>query len=271
MLERVKGPATKSVVIAVAVTAFIDASALFAIAAHGGSTLPNWHSDVGTVNLTHTSNVNNPDMRGFDPAPITGPNDVFPDTSRPCCLEGSTLFGNGLPAGSSHETVNHNCDVLDLSEPQVTPGQLTQFGTGNIAGTLESSPFPALGANNCVPQVTGNVFHENLLFEQSRNGLLSRPQTSTTACNDLGGVAANQRCNEITFGFLQNIESQGQTMDLTFAIRSLTDADGNLIGAAQGTFTQSITEGGPPKSCSGTFTYDAQNGFVMTSGPLHEC
>jgi hypothetical protein len=217
--------------------------------------------------------VNNPDMRGFDSSVIKSPNDAWDQfqTFRPCCIEGSTQFGNGLPAGSSHETVNQNCNVLDPNEPQVTPGQLSVFGTGNISGTPESAPFPVLAPNSCAPQVTGNVFQETLLFQQSRNGLLSRPQTSTTACNDLGGVANNQRCNEITFGFLQDVQSQGQTMDITFAIRSLTDADGNIIGAAQGTVTQSITEGGQPKSCSGTFTWDEQNGFVMTSGPLHEC
>ncbi|MCI0526787.1 MAG: hypothetical protein L0Y56_04945, partial [Nitrospira sp.] len=64
-----------------------------------------------------------------------------------------------------------------------------------------------------------------------------------------------------------------QVMDLNFVIRSLTDADGNLIGAAEGTFTQSITENGVTKTCSGTFTStgDQGPGFVMTSGPLHEC
>jgi hypothetical protein len=228
-------------------------------------------ADTFTVNLTNSANVNNPALRGFDPTVVTGPNDVFPDTSRPCCLEGSTMFGNGLPAGSSPESILQNCAQPDLSEPVVTPGQLREFGTNEIIAVPESASFPALSATTCDAQVTGNVFHNDLLFQQSKNGLYSRPQTDTTVCDDLGASANDRRCNEITFGFLQEIESQGQTMDLTFAIRSLTDPDGNLVGAAQGTFTQSITENNETRSCSGSFTFDEQNGFVMTSGPLHEC
>jgi hypothetical protein len=75
----------------------------------------------------------------------------------------------------------------------------------------------------------------------------------------------------MTFGFLQDVQEQGQAVDISFSLRSLTDADGNLIGSSQGTFTQSITENGETKACSGTYTWDPVNGFVMTSGPLHEC
>lgn len=230
-----------------------------------------FHSDIGTINVTRSSHVNNPDLRGFDPEVITGPTDVFPDTTRPCCLEGSTQFGNGLAAGSSGESINQNCTELDLTEPPVvTPGRLTEFGTGDVLGEPESSPFPIFNASTCGALVTGNVFQNDLLFQQSRNGLLSRPQTDTTVCDDLGAPASDRRCNEITFGFLQDIPSQ-QGMNLSFAIRSLTDANGNLIGAAQGTFTQSTTENGVTTACSGSFTFDETLGFVATSGPLHEC
>ncbi len=228
-------------------------------------------ADTWTTNLTRSLSVNDPDMRGFDPSPITGPDDIFPDTSRPCCLDGSTEFGNGLPAGSSRESLNQNCDTFPTSEPGVTPGTLTDFGTGTIAPVPESAPFPVLGATNCNVQVTGNVFQDTVLFQQSRNGILSRPRAQTLECDSLGAAGPDQRCNEITFGFLQDVQSQGQVMELDFAIRSLTDADGNLIGAAEGMYTQTITEAGVTQNCSGTFTFDETNGFVMTSGPMHEC
>jgi hypothetical protein len=233
-----------------------------------------WHSDLGTVNFTQTANVNNSNLRGFDPKVIKDPTDPFPDTSRPCCQGGSTLFGNGLASGSSHETVNQNCASSDFNPPQSSLGALAVFGTGNVVvGSTGASSFPGIASGDCVPQVSSSVFNQNSLFQQSRNSLLSRPQTVTEACNDLPGVGGiSQRCNEITFGFLQNVQTQNQSMDINFAIRSLTDANGNLIGAAQGTFTQSITgTDGTPKACSGTFTFDEINGFVMTSGPLNEC
>ena len=209
-------------------------------------------SDSLTLSLTSTQQIDNPDIRGFDSSVIKSPNDAFPDTSRPCCLNGSTLFGNGVPAGNTGNDIRQNCDPAGFS------------------GT-HPPPFPTFNNSNCNAQTTGAVFQNDLLFQASRNGLLSRRSTATTACNSLGTAANDRRCNEITFGFLQDIQEQGQVMDLSFSLRSLTDADGNLIGAAQGTFTQSITENGATKTCTGSFNFDEQNGFVMTSGPLHQC
>jgi len=217
-----------------------------------GQALGQGTSDFHTLTLTTLATVNNPDLRGFDSSTITGPNDPFPDTSRPCCLNGSTMFGNGLGTGNSQASLNQNCGRLDF--------------------TSEHPPiFAGVDTPSCDPQTTSAVLHNELLFQTSRNGLLSRRSTTTTACNDLGTTADDRRCNEITFGFLQDIQEQGQVMDINFTIRSLTDADGNLVGAAQGTFTQSITENSVTSACSGSFTFDEQNGFVMTSGPLHEC
>ncbi len=210
-------------------------------------------SDYVSLSLTSTQNTDNPNLRGFDPSVITSPNDLFPDTFRPCCLVGSTEFGNGVSSGTSGQEVNQNC-------------------SNDLGFTGEHPPeFPTFNTPSCIPAVTSSVIHNDLAFQSSRNGLLSRRSTETTACNSLGTAADDRRCNEITFGFLQDVQEQSQVMDLNFVLRSLTDADGNLIGAVQGTFTQSITESGATSACSGSFTFDEQNGFVMTSGPLHEC
>lgn len=209
-------------------------------------------TDAVSLHLTSTQSIDNSDLRGFNPSVIVSRTDPFPDTSRPCCLEGSTMFGNGLPLGNAGNEIRQNCD------PQ------------GFVGAHPPS-FPSFNNPGCNAQTTGAVFQNDLLFQSSRNGLLSRRSTVTPGCNDLGTTADDRRCNEITFGFLQDVQELGQVMDLSFSLRSLTDADGNLLGAAQGTFTQSITESGATKSCTGTFTFDEQNGFVMTSGPLHEC
>jgi hypothetical protein len=209
--------------------------------------------DYVSLSLTSTQNTDNPDLRGFDPGIIASHDDPFPDTSQPVGLIGSTMFGSGVPSGNTRNEVNQNCSTV-------------------LGFTGEHPPsFPTFNTTSCVPPVTSSVIHNEFAFQSSRNGLLSRRSTATTACDILGTTADDRRCNEITFGFLQDVQEQGQVMDLNFALRSLTDADGNLIGAAQGTFTQSVTENGVTTACSGTFTFDEQNGFVMTSGPLHEC
>lgn len=238
--------------------------------------------DTYTVNVTNLGQVNNPDLRGFDPGVVTGPTDPFTDTTRPCCLEGSTQFGNGLPSGNQKIEVNQNCNVLDVSGPPPSfSGSNNPFSVNVGDGQMivqaggHAGVIPAFTTNNCNAPLTGSVFHNDLPFQLSKNGLLSRRQSNTAACDTLasspGGVANDRSCNEITFGFLQDLPNQGQLIDLSFSIRSLTDADGRLIGSAEGAFTQSITENGVTKACTGTFVYDEALGFVGTSGPLHEC
>ena len=228
-------------------------------------------SDTWTVNLSQMNNVNNADMRGFDPSVLTSAADLFPDVSRPCCLQGSSLFGNGINGGGSGEELNQNCTSTDFGEPIVTPNALREFSTGSIEVQAESAPFPTIAVSDCNALTTGNVFQGEVLFQSNRNGLLSRPQADTINCDTLGSLIDGNRCNEITFGFLQDVSSAGQILDLTFTIRSLTDADGNLLGSAEGTMTQTITDAGVEETCSGTFTVDESTGFVMTAGSLQGC
>lgn len=243
-----------------------------ALANHGGAPGgPNpWHSDVATANVTQKISVDNADLRGFNPDTIGSATDPFPDTSRPCCLQDSTQFGNGLGAGASGNEINFNCGNPGLQAPALSPDELGVFGTGTLDIQLGGGSFPGVSSTDCDLQVSGNVFQGPSLFQQSRNGLLSRPRSETTNCDDLG-TTTTARCNEITFGFLQDVQSQGQVVEMDFLVRSLTDADGNLIGASQGTFTQRIVTNGEESACAGTFTFDETNGFILTSGPMHEC
>lgn len=250
------------------------------VAEMSGQVLGQW--DNYTVNATNIAQVNNPDLRGFDPSVVTGPDDPFTDTTRPCCLQGSTEFGNGLPPGHHKAEINQNCDSLDVSGPPPSfSGSDNPFavnvGDGQMVVEAGGHPgvIPSFMTNNCNAPLTGSVFHNHLPFQLSRNGLLSRRQSTTTACDTLaassGGSPNNRSCNEFTLGFLQDLQDQGQLIDMTFSIRSLTDADGKLIGPVEGSFIQSITDNGVTKACTGTFTFDESLGFVGTSGPLHEC
>ncbi|MCI0528933.1 MAG: hypothetical protein L0Y56_15965, partial [Nitrospira sp.] len=144
-------------------------------------------SDYVSLSLTSTQNTDNPDLRGFDPSIIASPDDPFPDTSCPLCLIKSTMFGNGVPSGTSRQEVNQNC-------------------SDDLGFTGEHPPdFPTFNTPSCIPPVTSSVIHNDLAFQSSRNGLLSRRSTATTACNSLGTAADDRRCNEITFGFLQDV------------------------------------------------------------------
>lgn len=245
---------------------------------------PAFAVDAQTNNTSNIANSNHPDLRGFDPSLLTGPNDPFPDTTQPCCLGGSPQFGQGLGLNALDNIgggeINQNCNhlasgVAQSSLPAVTLPATHPQNVGSIPdGGISYAPFPWTDPGNCDTPLPQTVYHSNLLFATFKNGLLSMPKGHTTACDTLvaaGGSAVSDRCNEITFGFLQDVQAQGQVMDLSFSIRSLTDANGALIGNAEGTFTQSVTENGTTTACSGAFTFDTPGGFVVTSGPLHEC
>lgn len=212
-----------------------------------------------TLNLSNQSNVNMATLRGFDPTTITGPSDPFPDTSNPFPPSGlggctSSQFGCGIAAGSSGAEVMQNCD------------------TGG-------APAPAFTVTTCTPLTLSSVTHLGEAFQSLQNGLLSRLSTETSSCAGVGPSSPNSRCTEIEYKFSQNVVEKGQVFDMSFSVRSLTDASGNPIGS-QGSYTQTLSEDGVTSTCGGTFTFDGNTADVngdgrpdglALNGPAHQC
>jgi hypothetical protein len=212
-----------------------------------------------TLNLSNQSNVDMEMLRGFDPTIITGPSDPFPDTSNPFAPNpsggcSSSQFGCGVPSGSSSEEILQNCDTAGATSP----------------------PFTVTA---CTPLTLSRVNDLGAAFQTLENGLLSRLSTETTACQAIGPSTLANRCTEIEYRFSQNVAEKGQAFDMSFSLRSLTDAAGNPIGSA-GSYTQTLVEDGVTSTCGGTFTFDGNtadaNGDgradgLALNGPAQQC
>ena len=220
-----------------------------------------------TLNRSSQSNADMATLRGFDPTIITGPSDPHPDTSNPFAASAlgacaSSQFGCGVPEGSSQANLLQNCDT----------------GGENVFPTA-SGPLAPISVASCAPLTLSRVNHLGQAFQSLENGLLSRLSTDTTACAAIGPSSPTSRCTEIEYGFSQNVSERGQVFDMSFSLRSLTDAAGNPIGS-QGSYTQTLSEDGVTASCGGTFAFDGNtadadgdgrpDGLTVT-GPVHQC
>ena len=213
-----------------------------------------------TLNLSNQANVARDLLRGFDPATITGPSDPFPDTSNPFAPSSvgactSSQFGCGVPQGSSSVDVLQNCDT----------------------GGATALPFAEI--TSCTPLTVTRVNELGGKFQTLENGLLSRLSTETNACAAVGPSSPSSRCTQIEYGFSQNVAEKGQVFDMSFSVRSLTDADGNPIGSV-GSYTQTLKEDGVTSTCGGTFTFngdltdansDGRPDGLTLVGPAHQC
>ena len=246
-----------------------------------------------TLNLSNQSNVNMATLRGFDPSTITGPSDPFPDTSNPFAASAlggcaSSQFGCGVPEGSSRADLIQNCD------PGVSPLVLSLTNPGGSVANIEHPPqdrsvlsvrptvsdeLAQLDVDSCTPLTLTRVNHLGEAFQSLQNGLLSRLSTQTSACAAVGPSSPTTRCTQIEYAFSQNIVEKGQVFDMSFSVRSLTDASGNPIGS-RGSYTQTLREDGVTSTCGGTFAFDGNtadanadgrpDGLTLT-GPVHQC
>jgi hypothetical protein len=213
-----------------------------------------------TLNLSNQANVNMATLRGFDPTIITGPSDPFPDTSNPFApnpLGGcaSSQFGCGVPSGSSSVEILQNCDTGGTTTP----------------------PFTVA---SCTPLTLSRVNELGSAFQTLENGVLSRLSTETTACSGFGPAPSPSiRCTEIEYRFSQNVAEKGQAFDMSFSVRSLTDASGSPI-ESRGSYTQTLVEDGVTSTCGGTFTFngtvtdangDGRPDGLTLSGPAQQC
>lgn len=212
-----------------------------------------------TLNLSNQSNTNMATLRGFDPSTITSPSDPFPDTSNPFSANGfgecaSSQFGCGVPKGSSDAHLFQNCDTGGATMPPIT-------------------------VTACTPLTLSTVNHLGAAFQSLENGLLSRLSTETSSCAGIGPSSPTRRCTEIEYKFSQDVAEKGQVWDMSFSVRSLTDADGNSIGGT-GSYTQTLKEDGVTSTCGGTFTFDGNTADadgdgrpdgLMLNGPAHQC
>ena len=130
----------------------------------------------------------------------------------------------------------------------------TQFGNGVPTGTSTS----------LIDQLRITSLSDLGLPSTNRGSLISGP-----------GSVPGQRVHHIESSFDQEVIEQGQIFNLAFSIDSTTDSDGNLLGEATGSFSQVVSDPvstqGVIRVCSGTFTFDEINGFILTSGPDQQC
>ena len=245
-----------------------------------------------TLNRTSQANVDMATLRGFDPTTITGPSDPHPDTSNPFAASAlgecaSSQFGCGVPEGSSRANLFQNCDpgvspvVLPLTNPTtsvVNPGHPPRSSVFPVQAPA-TDPLAQINITSCTPLTLTQVNHLGAAFQSLQNGLLSRLSTETTACAAIGPSSDTNRCTQIEYKFSQNVTAQGQVFDMSFSLRSLTDAAGNPIGS-QGSYTQALTEDGVTSTCGGTFAFDGNtadaNGDgrpdgLTLNGPAHQC
>ncbi|HET6369671.1 MAG TPA: hypothetical protein VFG95_00645 [Nitrospiria bacterium] len=162
------------------------------------------------------------------------------------------------------------------------------FDPGLIIGHGPSDPFPDTSTPNpnlnTVPPQTGS---STRTIDQSIGGDLSQGtviQTTDSSINSTTGTLS-ARAHHIQTSFQQQENDHGQVFNLAFSIDAMTDADGNPVNvltsgdgrpvSATGTFTQTvkdpITTAGATVTCSGTFTFDGTNGYVLESGPAGQC
>jgi hypothetical protein len=170
---------------------------------------------------------------------------------------------------NSSTTANHNSSTFRGFDP------------GAISNP--NDPFPDTSIPCCLANSTqfGNGVPSGSSLgsiEQNQSGSISDsgfPQTSSSSLLSGPGALSGERANHLETSFNQEVVEQGQLFNMAFSIDSMTDADGNLLGQATGSFTQvvsdPVTTQGVTRVCSGTFTFDEVSGFSLTSGPLHQC
>jgi hypothetical protein len=232
----------------------------------------------GASSLNTSSTLNNDwsAMRGFTPvAPFGAPHADTSDIS--AFLAGSTEFGNGVQAGAFGGTLCQqrvDCNFTSNADAFVEGGD-APLSTQPAA--LDQTGDPGYYFLSYVED--GDDGAGNPTFTQGfRNDSLSRAIGAGTDCGLVSATAGQVRCNEIEYGFSQVLDLTGgitttngtagggagtggtQVFDLLFTVDALVDANGDLLGQAQGTFSQAGSAG----TCTGTFTYDSTTGVNVT-------
>jgi hypothetical protein len=165
---------------------------------------------------------------------------------------------------------------------------LRGFDPGLIVGRGPTVPFPDTSTPNpnlnTAPSITGSSTRN---IDQSIGGSLAQGtviQTTDSSISSSPGTLS-ARANHIQTSFQQQENDHGQVFNLAFSIDAMTDTDGNPANvltsadgrpvSATGTFTQTVkdpvTTAGATVTCSGTFTFDGTNGYVLESGPAGQC
>lgn len=179
-------------------------------------------------------------------------------------LAQDTFTTNSTSTANSNQAEMRGFDPLAISNPNdpfpntETPccflETSTQFGNG----------VPTGSSTSIIDQQRNTSLSGAGLPMSNRDSLLSGP-----------GVIPGQRVHHIESSFDQEVIEQGQIFNLSFSIDSTTDSDGNLLGQATGSFSQVVSDPvstqGLLRVCSGTFTFDETNGFILTSGPEQQC
>lgn len=186
-----------------------------------------------TMTSTTTSLVDNPTLGcpacAAIPDLVVGPGTIFPNTSTP-------LF-SGDPSASALPAI-----IANALPPN------NQFGVGIPPGD------------------SGTPLFHSVPFDLSEGGLVLSFRNDLSSLPVVGGRSHTftSQIAQTTPGGHTSGSGLDQPFSILFSISSLTDPDGNLIGAATGTFTQ-VIEG---VVTQGTVQFDSINGFSGTN--LHQ-
>lgn len=193
-----------------------------------------------------------------------------------------------LPAwADAQDTFNSNATVSERANNPTLRG----FDPGLIVGRGPTVPFP--DTSNPIPFGRGittapPVFGSSTrLIDQTVDGSMIGGTVIQGSSSSIfsGPGSLSARAHQIQTSFEQSESEQDQIFNLAFSLDAMTDADGNPINvltsadgravSAKGTFTQTVkdpvTTAGQTLTCTGSFTFDAVNGFVMESGPAGQC
>jgi hypothetical protein len=172
---------------------------------------------------------------------------------------------------------------LAFSAEAAETATVTNTGATNLSQwphevmSSPSDPHPDTSLPHSMTGTTVDTqFGRGLPFGFSQIGLLDATTTSgvpgfQSVVSRMNSTASGtSRLNQLQTQIHQNQAAAGYIFDDKFGVNSMTDAAGNLIGQAAGNFIQTRQEivpgGTQTTTCAGTFTWDPENGFTLTSG-----
>ncbi|MBI3605766.1 MAG: hypothetical protein HY202_07060 [Nitrospirae bacterium] len=166
---------------------------------------------------------------------------------------------------------------MHLQQGPSNPADPGPWGMDGAQMSSNTDPHPETVLPRSITGTTVDTqFGRDLPSGFSQIGLLDATTTSGIAgfqsvVTRMNSTASGtSRLNQLQTQIYQNQAAAGYIFDNKFGVNSMTDATGNLIGQAAGNFIQTRQEivpgGTQTTTCAGTYTWDPDNGFTLTSG-----
>jgi hypothetical protein len=183
---------------------------------------------------------------------------------------------------SAQETFNSSA----TQSLRANEAALRGFDPGLITGHGPTDPWPDTSGPQVNIPIPTELGSSSRVITQQVEGRVNQAITQGFLSQiDSSAGSLSARAHQIETSFSQNEPQQDQIFNIAFSIDAMTDADGNPANvltaadgravSATGSFTQTVkdpvTTAGQTLTCTGTFTFDATNGFVLESGPAGQC